>query len=297
MEPKNPRTVGYVYILVNPAFPRYVKIGKTTKDPEIRARELSSRTGIPAPYGVAWDALVNNCHEVERLVHQRLAHARARNDREFFAIPLREAVSILTGIVKPFELQEELTYQTMAPEAGDNPPVADAQTPFGKQGAERAGDAISSAPVREELIEIASDSSAVRGEVPPDSGTRKTIARISYEVLADNPYRFSEREFYHEVHVVRRGRPDLKIENYNIKRLALVKRYGWGIHRNSGGKLALVACESTRYKELQADPRVKRTKAYRNQSPARTQEWQRDLFVKPKVPPDSTGIPSSHSNH
>ena len=67
---------GYVYILVDPAFPGYVKIGKTTKDPEVRARELSRGTGIPAPYGVAWDALVSNGDEVERLIHQRLAHAR-----------------------------------------------------------------------------------------------------------------------------------------------------------------------------------------------------------------------------
>jgi hypothetical protein len=273
-----PLGAGYVYILVNPAFPRYVKIGKTTKDPEVRARELSSSTGIPAPYGVAWDALVSNCHEVERLVHQRLAHARARDDREFFAIPLRVAVAVLTEVVTPFKLQGELPYQAMVPEAGDNPSVAYTPTPFSEQGVERAGDAVRPAQMREELIEIASDSPAIRGEEPPDSGTRKSIARISYEVLAENPYRFNEREFYHEVHVVRRGRPHLKIENYNIKRLALVKSYGWGIHRNSDGKLALVACESNRYKELQADPRVKRTKAYRNQSLARTQEWQRDLL-------------------
>jgi hypothetical protein len=264
---------------VNPAFPCCVKIGKTTKDPETRARELSSNTGVPAPYGVGWDALVSNCHEVERLIHQRFAYARARNDRELFAIPLREAVSVLAEIVKPFEVQEKLPYQTTISTGGsDNPSVAGNATSFSEQEVERAGDPIRAVPVREELIEMASDSTAVRGEVPPDNGMRKTIPRISYEVLADNPYRFDEREFYHEVHIVRCGRPNLKIENYNIKRLALVKRYGWGIHRNAGGKLALVACESSRYKELQADPQVKRTKAYRNQSPARTQEWQRDLL-------------------
>jgi hypothetical protein len=256
-----------------------VKIGKTTKDPETRARELSSNTGVPAPYGVAWDALVTDCHEVERLVHHRLAYARARNDREFFAIPLREALSVLTEIAKPFEIQEELPHQNIVPTGSKGrPSVTGTPTPLSEQGVEQPGGPIRATPVREELIEVATDTSAVRGEVPSDSGISKTIARISYEVLADNPYRFDEREFYHEVHVVRRGRTNLKIENYNIKRLALVKKYGWGIHRNAHGKLALVACESSRYKELQADPRVKRTKAYRNQSPARTQEWQRDLL-------------------
>jgi hypothetical protein len=280
----NSPKAGYVYILVNPAFPRYVKIGKTTKDPDLRARDLSSGTGVPAPYGVAWDVLVSNCHEVERLIHQRLAYARARNDREFFAIPLREAVSVITEIAKPFEVQEELPYQTMIPTGSDNPSVAGTPTPFSEQGVERTDEPGRAAPRQEELIEIASDSTAIRGEVPPDSGIRKTIARTSYEVLVDNPYRFDEREFYHEVHVVRRERTDLKLENYSIKRLALVKSYGWGIHRNSDGKLALVACESSRYKELQADPRVKKTKAYRNQSPARMQVWQRDLLRQAQAP-------------
>jgi hypothetical protein len=91
---------GYVYILVNPAFTGYAKIGKTTNDPAIRAKELSSSTGVPVPYAVAWDAVVSDRHYVERLVHRRLAHARARNDREFFAVPLREAVSVLAELGK-----------------------------------------------------------------------------------------------------------------------------------------------------------------------------------------------------
>ncbi len=44
---------GYVYILVNPTFTGYAKIGKTTKDPAIRTKELSSSTGVPAPYADA----------------------------------------------------------------------------------------------------------------------------------------------------------------------------------------------------------------------------------------------------
>ena len=266
VKPNNPPGAGYVYILVNPAFPRYVKIGKTTKDPETRARELSSGTGIPAPYGVAWDAFVSNCHEVERLIHKRLAHARARNDREFFAISLREAVSVLSEIVSPFEYQEELPPPTLIPDASDKPPSAETPKPFGEQAIEESGTASRPSLGREELIEKAADSTAVRGEEPPDSGAKKTVARISYEVLSDNPYKFSEREFYREVHVVRRGRPDLKLESYNIKKLTLVKKYGWGIHRDSVGKLALVACESRKCKELLADTRVKKTRAYRNKS-------------------------------
>ena len=96
---------GYVYILVNPAFTGFVKVGKTTKEPESRARELSMGSGVPAPYAVAWDAFVTDCEHVERLIHQQLADTRARNDREFFAIPLKKAISIASNIAGPFSCE------------------------------------------------------------------------------------------------------------------------------------------------------------------------------------------------
>jgi transposase-like protein len=40
-----------------------------------------------------------------------------------------------------------------------------------------------------------------------------------------------------------------------------------GVHRDAEGKLALVACESERYRELLADPSVKKTRAYRSKAP------------------------------
>ncbi len=115
----------------------------------------------------------------------------------------------------------------------------------------------------EELITIASDSDATHAIVPP-AHESKTIHRIGYEVLTENPYRFTEPEFQHEVHVVRRGRPDLRIESYNIRRSPLAKQFGWGIHRDANGKLALIACESEEYQRLLADPKVKKTPAFRS---------------------------------
>jgi T5orf172 domain len=79
----------YVYILVNSAFTGFVKIGKTVNEPEVRARQLSSGSGVPAPYAVAWDAFNSDCDHVEKLIHQQLVHTRSRNNRDLFAIPLR----------------------------------------------------------------------------------------------------------------------------------------------------------------------------------------------------------------
>jgi hypothetical protein len=94
-----------MYILVNPAFSGFLKVGKTVKAPEARARELSSSSGVPAPYAVAWSSFVTDCDHVERLIHRELASARARRDRAFFVIPLRRAISIVSGIVAPLSCE------------------------------------------------------------------------------------------------------------------------------------------------------------------------------------------------
>ena len=112
----------------------------------------------------------------------------------------------------------------------------------------------------EELIEVAEDCHVTCAAIPPDS-RQKTIARIGYEVLIENPYRYTEREFFKVVHFDIRDRLDLKIDTYNIKRSLIVKQYGWGIHRASNGTLALIPMESERYKELQGT--IKTAKAYR----------------------------------
>lgn len=254
---------GFIYILVNPAFPNYVKIGRTTKDPEIRARELSSGTGVPAPYGVAWDVTVNDCHKVERLIHNELAYARARNDREFFTIPLRKAISVVSEIVAPFECDQESFPQTIVPEVNGNVLESNDTYQPGEQAEKEFSNYV---PLTEELIQIADDSPVESSREPHDTDTNKTVARVYYETLMENPYKYNEHELRYEVFVVRRNRPDLKIDRYSIRRIDLVKKYGWGIHRNSDGKLALVACDSERYKQLLADSSVKKSKASRSRA-------------------------------
>lgn len=242
---------GFVYILINPAFAGFVKVGKTTKEPEVRARELSAGSGVPAPYAVAWDALVTDCDRVEKLIHQQLAHVRSRNDREFFAIPLKNAITIASSIVAPFTC------------VGDEAVTCN-RIMFSKANANLAtvitGRNQRSRMQQEEIIEVAEDYKGQFAQEPPDC-TPKTISRIEYELLIANPYKFTERELFHEVHVVQRNKPHLKINSYNIKRCLLVQSLGWGIHRNRDGKLALVVPESEQYKELQGS--VKRSKSYR----------------------------------
>lgn len=85
---------GWIYALTNTAFPHLVKIGKTTTSPGQRASELNA-TGVPDLFEVAFSALSPDVdrHEVE--VHRALEHSRYRNDREFFAIEVEQAVNVI----------------------------------------------------------------------------------------------------------------------------------------------------------------------------------------------------------
>jgi hypothetical protein len=90
---------GFVYVMSNPAMPDMLKIGVTTSLPEDRAMGLSSRTGVPLPFGVKFRALTMRWRQVERLIHDRLAAHRVNKRREFFMVPLSVAVEAVRDSV------------------------------------------------------------------------------------------------------------------------------------------------------------------------------------------------------
>ena len=94
---------GYIYILINPALHRdLLKIGKTIRKPEDRAKEISS-TGVPAEYRVAFDIESSDCDLAETIVHKKLTAYRYTRNREFFKLPLKIAISEITLIIAEIE--------------------------------------------------------------------------------------------------------------------------------------------------------------------------------------------------
>jgi len=80
--------------MINPAFPNLIKIGRTTKLSDARASELYT-TGTPGKFIVIYDELVDNCIEIEELMHSHFSNARYSDGREFFEIEPKEAIRIL----------------------------------------------------------------------------------------------------------------------------------------------------------------------------------------------------------
>ncbi len=104
-------TPGHIYILLNAAMPKLLKIGKTTKSPEARAAELSSATGLPTAFVVAFDVFVADCDEGEVRAHAQLQTYRVAGGREFFAAPLKSAIAVLSKIAEEIPYVEKVEPQ------------------------------------------------------------------------------------------------------------------------------------------------------------------------------------------
>ena len=96
MADSHPRAqrAGIVYVIFNEREPYLVKVGRTTKRAEERARELRT-TGVPGRFIVAYDVYVNDAPTVESAVHSALVESRYVKDREFFTCGPKAAIDAL----------------------------------------------------------------------------------------------------------------------------------------------------------------------------------------------------------
>lgn len=106
--------IGYIYIMQNIEFRANLqKIGKTTRSPEERAKEISAATGVPQPYKVVYRELVLDCDRAERIVHEKLAPFRLSGNKEFFEVELEDAIEALkeaaTEVGRSVEPPDELS--------------------------------------------------------------------------------------------------------------------------------------------------------------------------------------------
>ena len=124
------------------------------------------------------------------------------------------------------------------------------------------------------FIEIAEDCSATKGEIPPLKNNEKTAATIQFEMLNGNPYKFTSDDVLFQVFANKNNIPETELiqarEQFFSKgqpcfrTSPLTKRYGWGIHNNGEGKIAMYACETEEYKTFLNDKNLKIIKAMRS---------------------------------
>lgn len=95
----------YVYVMRCPAHGRDIyKVGYTDRDPELRARELSSSTGNPTMFLVVQAWAVTDGRAAENATHEELAKWRLSGNREFFQINYSSLRETLERVIKPWVL-------------------------------------------------------------------------------------------------------------------------------------------------------------------------------------------------
>lgn len=100
---------GFVYILRNRYFQsQLLKIGITHRLPSARVRELSKPTGIPFDFELVFQREFWDPSRAEVLIQKRLDPFRVNPKREFFHIPLRQAIKCIEVVLSDLELERDL---------------------------------------------------------------------------------------------------------------------------------------------------------------------------------------------
>ena len=114
---------------------------------------------------------------------------------------------------------------------------------------------------KETLITVAEKCPANHGMEPSTNRAEKTVTMHYHDLFIENPYCFTYEQAKREVHENRRGKTDLKLNSYDMRRSELCKVWGWGVHQDKNGKLALVGCETDEYRRSPRNPIVQKVKA------------------------------------
>lgn len=125
------------------------------------------------------------------------------------------------------------------------------------------------------FIEVAEDCPTGAAEIPPlREGKPPTVARLQFDLVAEAPYQHTSDDLIFATHATRNGIADADLaaarETFFSKGKAclraspLAKRYGWGIHHDADGRVALVPAGSDEYDRLAADPDIAHVKAMRS---------------------------------
>ncbi len=123
------------------------------------------------------------------------------------------------------------------------------------------------------FIEIAEDCPTASAEVPPQKGEDKSVANLQFDMIMENPYKYTSDEVIFSIYARRNGiENDLEAAKTTffskgqacLRASPLGKRYGWGVHHNAEGKVALYPAESLDYQQFMNENAVKKVKAMRS---------------------------------
>ncbi|SDN73229.1 hypothetical protein SAMN04487897_104231 [Paenibacillus sp. yr247] len=114
------------------------------------------------------------------------------------------------------------------------------------------------------FIQVSTDCPVEMGIVPAGKKDSKTTHLIQFELLSQNPYKYTQGELIYEVHLKHKQisqseieacgeeiRKELFAKNHPCLRASMLpKKHGWGVHYNEEGKIAIYPMESEAYQQF-----------------------------------------------
>lgn len=124
------------------------------------------------------------------------------------------------------------------------------------------------------FIQVAEDCAAGAGQAPAVREGEPTVARLQYDMLSGHDYVLTSDDVLFAVHAAKHDVPPAEQARARaaffarsqacLRSSPLAKRYGWGIHFDWEGRIALYGRETAEYERLASDWTVRQLKAMRS---------------------------------
>lgn len=124
------------------------------------------------------------------------------------------------------------------------------------------------------FIAIADDCPVSSAEIPPVKGYKKTAANIQFDMVSKHPYQYTSDDVLFQVYAEKNDLTESELAEARkqffskgqpcFRASPLTKRYGWGVHSDKDGKIALYACNSPEYEKFLNDKTLTVVKAMKS---------------------------------
>lgn len=124
------------------------------------------------------------------------------------------------------------------------------------------------------LIQVAEDCPATQAEIPPIKAGEKSVANLQFDLLIDHPYQYTSDDVVFHCYAVKQELGTHELEAAReaffskgqpcLRASPLTKRYGWVVHSDAEGRVALYGMETKESEALAADGQTKVVRAMRS---------------------------------
>lgn len=123
------------------------------------------------------------------------------------------------------------------------------------------------------LITISEDSKVTSAKVPVIRNEKPTIAYIEHDLINNNPYKFTQEDVQFKTYLIKNqmeaeNAAELREQFFSKSkacfRASPLVNYGWGIHYNNQGKVAIYDVNSEMYNQLLKQDDITKLKGMRS---------------------------------